>query len=208
MQTMIAVLSNPNRPELGTAAISIPISRDQYDHCVARLEALGIGDVTAADCRVDAIRNGWPIMDRLIHTQVNLDELDYLAKRLDSFAEGEFLQFHAMADKLGLTDMKDLINLTFCCQQATVISDFSDLEAVGQDHYMNIHGGCAGMEELENLDGKETAIGLIEGGGGTITRYGVVYDTYTWKTLSQDATISGNWRMRGIFWIPSARPFM
>ena len=33
-----------------------------------------------------------------------------------------------------------------------------------------------GAEELENLDGVETAILLIDGGGGAITRYGVVYD--------------------------------
>ena len=72
--------------------------------------------------------------------------------------------------------MKDLINLTFCCQQATVITDFSDLGAIGRDHYMNTHGGCVGTEELENLDGEETAVLLIEGNEGTVTRYGVVYD--------------------------------
>lgn len=171
-----AVLSNPDHPEYGVATIPFPIPRDQYDHCVALLETLKIGDVFAADCHVNAIHGGWPVLDRLIYTRVNLDELDYLTKRLDSFCEGEFLQFHAMAEKLGLTDMKELINLTFCCQQTTVIADFSDLEAVGKDHYLNTHGGCASMEELENLDGKETAILLIEGGGGTITRYGVVYD--------------------------------
>ena len=81
-----------------------------------------------------------------------------------------------MADKLKLTDMKDLINLTFSCQQATVIADFSDLESVGRAHYMNTHDGCASVEELDNLDGEETAILLIEDNEGTITRYGVVYD--------------------------------
>ena len=72
--------------------------------------------------------------------------------------------------------MKDLINLTFCCQQATVLTDFTNLKEVGRDHYMNIHGGCASMEELEQLDGVETAVLLIEDNEGTITRYGVVYD--------------------------------
>ena len=81
-----------------------------------------------------------------------------------------------MTEALDLTDVKDLINLTFCCQQATVITDFSNLEAVGRDHYMNTHGGCAGIQELEALDGTETAILLIDCGGGRVTRYGVVYD--------------------------------
>ena len=57
-----------------------------------------------------------------------------------------------MTEALDLTDVKDLIDLTFCCQQATVITDFSDLEAVGRDHYMNTHGGCASIQELEALD--------------------------------------------------------
>ena len=58
----------------------------------------------------------------------------------------------------------------------TVIHDFSDLESVGRQHFMNLHGGCASTEELENLDGYETALLLIDGGGGVITPYGVLYD--------------------------------
>ena len=81
-----------------------------------------------------------------------------------------------MAHKLELFELKDLINLTFCCQQATVITDFSDLSAVGRNHHMNLHGGSAKMEELDALDGEETARRLIESGSGTITPYGVVYD--------------------------------
>ena len=103
---------------------------------------------------------------RKIH--VSLDEFDYLAKRLDSFDVGESSQFQVMAEKLNLTSMKALINLTFCCQQATVITDFTNLKEVGRDHYMNIHGGCASMEELEQLDGEETAILLIEDNEGTM----------------------------------------
>ena len=85
-----------------------------------------------------------------------MDQLDYLAKRLDSFDKGEASQFQAMAHKMKLIHIKDFINLTFCCQQATVISDFSDLGAVGRSHYMNLHGGCAPSEELARLDGRET----------------------------------------------------
>ena len=81
-----------------------------------------------------------------------------------------------MAHKLELFELKDLINLTFCCQQATVITDFSDLAAIGRNHYMNLHGGSASVDELNALDGKGTARQLIESGSGTITPYGVVYD--------------------------------
>ena len=173
---MQAVLSNAAHPEYGVATIPFPIPREQFDQCIELVEALEIGNASARDCHVDEIRSAWPVLNRLEGNVVNLDELDYLAKRLDSFDIGEAAQFQAMSEKLDLTDMKDLINLTFCCQQTTVITDFSDLNAVGRDHYMNTHGGCASVQALEELDGEETAILLIDGGGGTVTRYGVVYD--------------------------------
>ena len=173
---MHAVLSNSRHPEYGQLTVPFPIPRGAYDDTVAALASLGIGDPVGRDCRVDELNSSFLILKRLEKVAVNVDELDYLAKRLDSFDVGEFSQFQAMAEKLQLTSMKDLINLTFCCQQATVITDFTNLKEVGRDHYMNIHGGCASMEELEQLDGEETAILLIEGNEGTITRYGVVYD--------------------------------
>lgn len=173
---MQAVLSNAGHPEYGVATIPFPIPREQFDHCIELVEALEIGNASTRDCHVDEIRSAWPVLTRLEGNVVNLDELDYLAKRLDSFDVGEAAQFQAMVEKLDLTDMKDLINLTFCCQETTVITDFSDLGAVGRDHYMNTHGGCASVQDLEDLDAEETAILLIDGGGGTVTRYGVVYD--------------------------------
>ena len=171
-----AVLGNPHHPEYGVATIPFPIPRDQYAHCMKLLEALEIGDAVKADCQVQEINSFYSVLKRTEMLTVNVEELNYLAKRLDSFDTGEAAQFQAMAHKLELFEMKDLINLTFCCQQATVIADFSDLAAIGRDHYMNLHGGCAKTEELDALDGEATARQLIESGSGMITPYGVVYD--------------------------------
>ena len=171
-----AVLGNPHHPEYGVATIPFPIPRDQYAHCMELLEALEIGDAVKADCKVEKIDSFYTVLKRTEMLTVNVEELNYLAKRLDSFDTGEAAQFQAMAHKLELFELKDLINLTFCCQQATVITDFSDLAAVGRDHYMNLHGGSASVDELNALDGEGTARRLIESGSGTITPYGVVYD--------------------------------
>ena len=171
-----AVLGNPHHPEYGVATIPFPIPHDQYAHCMELLEALEIGDAVKADCQVQEINSFYSVLKRTEMLTVNVEELNYLAKRLDSFDTGEAAQFQAMAHKLELFELKDLINLTFCCQQATVITDFSDLSAVGRDHYMNLHGGSAKTEELDALDGEVTARKLIESGSGTITPYGVVYD--------------------------------
>ena len=171
-----AVLSNPSHPEYGVATIPFPIPHDQYAHCMELLEALEIGDAVKADCKVQAIDSFYSVLKRTEMLTVNVEELNYLAKRLDSFDTGEAAQFQAMAHKLELFELKDLINLTFCCQRATVITDFSDISAVGRNHYMNLHGGSARVDELEALDGVETARQLIENGNGAVTPYGVVYD--------------------------------
>ena len=173
---MQIVLGNRDHPEYGVATIPFPIPREEYDQCIKQLAALEIGDAVRRDCQVLEVSGPWPTLKRLEDSGVNLDELDYLAKRLNSFDTTEVAQYQAMAEKLNLRGMTDLINLTFCCQQATVITDFSDLEVVGREHYMNLHGGCASTQALENLDGYETALLLIDSGAGTVTRYGVVYD--------------------------------
>ena len=171
-----AVLSNPSHPEYGVATIPFPIPHDQYARCMELLEALEIGDAVKADCKVEKIDSFYTVLKRTEMLTVNVEKLNYLAKRLDSFDTGEAAQFQAMAHKLELFELKDLINLTFCCQQATVITDFSDISAVGRNHYMNLHGGSARVDELEALDGVETARQLIENGNGAVTPYGVVYD--------------------------------
>ena len=171
-----AVLYNADHMEYGLVTIPFPIPQAQYNDTIKMLEALDIGDPRARDCTVEEIEGSVPSLKCLEEHKINVDELDYLVKRLDSFSDWELAQFQGMAYKLETSDMTDLINLTFCCQEATVITDFSDLDQIGRDHYMNLHGGCASMEELEQIDGVETALLLISENEGTVTPYGVVYD--------------------------------
>lgn len=172
---MNAVLSNPKHPEYGQFTVPLPIPHNQYDGIMEALNAMDMGDPLARDCQMDEILGEYPILKRLEGKPVNIDELDYLAKRLDSFCYAqEGAQFQGAAVSYNYSDMTDLINLTFSCQQVTVITDFSDLEQVGRDHYMVLNGGCASKEELDALDGYETALLLIDEGNGVITPYGVM----------------------------------
>lgn len=171
-----AVLSNKAHPEYGQVTIPLPIPDSEYGYTIELLEGLDIGSPTDQDCQVDELICKCPILDQLVTQSVNVDELDYLAKRLYGFDKGEWLQFQAMASALSLSDVKDLINLTFCCQQATVIADFSDLEQVGKNHQMNLSGGSMPMDEYQKLDGQRIALDLIQSGTGVVTPYGVAYD--------------------------------
>ncbi len=171
-----AVISNKTHPGYGQDTIPFPIPDSEYDHTIGLLEGMGIGSPTAQDCRVDELDGPYPILNRLVSQSVNVDELDHLAKRLASFCQGEDTQFEAMASKLCLSDIKDFINLTFCCQQATVITDFSTLERVGKEHILTVNGGSMPSDEYDKVDGRAVALDLIQNGAGVVTPYGVVYD--------------------------------
>jgi len=171
-----AILSSQASPGYGQATIHFPIPDSDYDLIIRVLEDKGIGSPTAQDCRVDGLESAYPILNRLVTQTVNVDELDYLAKRLDSFCPGEKEQFQAVDSKLHLSNIKDFINLTFGWQQATVITDFSDLERAGKDHALAVNDGGMSVDAFEKVDGLSTALDLIQNGTGVITPYGVVYD--------------------------------
>ena len=174
---MNAVLSNPKHPEYGQFTVPLPIPHNQYDGIMEALNAMDMGDPLARDCQMDEILGEYPILKRLEGKPVNIDELDYLAKRLDSSDINEAAKFQAMTVKWGLFEMTDLINLTFWCQQARIITDFSDLEDIGRRHYMPLNGGSCSTEELERLDARKAALDLILNSESTcVTPYGVVYD--------------------------------
>ena len=171
-----AVLSNTQHPEHGQITIPFPTPPEQYDQAIEMLQAAELGFSVNRDCKVDEIDSAYPVLETLKGTMVNVDELDYLSKRLDGFCASERAQFQAMAHKLELSHIVDFINLTYCCQQVTVITDFSDLDRIGKDHVLTINGGAMPMEQLQAVDGRKEALQLIQSGGGTVTPYGVAYD--------------------------------
>lgn len=168
-----ALLKNSQQPELPAVSVEFPITR--YEEVYARLEAVGLGHIAISDCCVAEIDDDYPVLKRLEKTAVNVDELDYLAKRLESFDSYELAQFQGAAVSCGYFNMRDLINLTFCCQEVTVVQNFTDLTAIGRKHYMDLHGGLTEAEQ-KTVDFRKTALSLLLTEEGKITPYGVVYD--------------------------------
>lgn len=109
---MVAILKNDDHPEYGEVSMPLPIKASEYSHCMELLSSLSIGDALNKDCKVEELTRAYPTLRCLEGCKVNIDELDYLAKRLDGFDAVEVSQFQAMADKLKLTDMKDLIRVS------------------------------------------------------------------------------------------------
>jgi len=174
MRDFQAILSNKQHPEYGEITVPFPIPDNRYDRIIELLEALEIGGTVKRDCLVDEIMGCYPILERLENAEVNVDELDYLARRLDSLDRHEIAKFHAMAYCRDIAGMTDLINLTFCCQEATVIENFRDLGKVGKERFMDVN--AATVEDLKYIDFQRVAMKLFSDESGQITPYGVVYD--------------------------------
>ncbi len=173
---MQVTLCNKGHPEYGFATIPLPIPDEEYSHCMALLEQIEIGDVTAHDCYVDQIHDAPPALDMLEGSMINVDELDFLARSIDRYTDEELAKFQCMTSTREHWDMQTLINLSFSCEQVSVITDFARLEEAGRSHYMTVHGGGVPVEEYHQLNGIGIARGLIADGGGRITPYGVVFE--------------------------------
>ena len=171
-----ATLKNRISAHFAPVTITFPIPEDQYEQAILALEKSQIGDARVQDCLIDNVHApNCPALNRMTGTMANVDELDWLGKQLESFDRYELLQFNAAVERFGLSAADELIDLSFCANEMTVISDFSDLERVGRKHYLTVNG-AADTKELEKLNGKKLAQALISGQPGYVTRYGVVYD--------------------------------
>lgn len=174
---MQAVIGNASYPNFGTVTIPLPIPMNEYDHVLKLLKQLGIGKALERDCYVEQmICEDYPVLKRMEKSCVNLDELDYLAKRIDSFWCTETAQFLGTATAKGISTIQDFINLTFCCEEATIVQDFTDLESIGEDVLRLKNGGYIPQGKYTAKDFKEEALNLLLNADGKVTPYGVVYE--------------------------------
>ena len=143
---------------------------------IRQLEGLAIGSAQWRDCGLVDVLNGPDVLNRLVDSNVNIEELDYLAKRLDSFSASELSTYSALALKHDLTDMSDLINLCDCFQNALIVTDFSDMSRIGRSYTLARNGGSMAVDDLYKIDLVAVARNLLSGNAGTVTPYGVLYD--------------------------------
>jgi hypothetical protein len=106
---------------------------------------------------------------------IDIDELNYLAKRLDSFDDREMNQFRAAVMATNATELKDMINLTFNLHNYTLITDFSDTAKIGRMHRLNVEG-CIPLESDDGYDYRTLGESVIASDTKTVTPYGVLVE--------------------------------
>lgn len=107
-------------------------------------------------------------------TFVNLDEINYLAKRMDSFDQKELFSFFAAVEAGDYISTKDLINLTFNLNCYTLIRDVSNLKSVGRN-YVLCREVAISADELEKMDLEKIGRELLSTGKGIPTKYGLIF---------------------------------
>ena len=117
----------------------------------------------------------YPIELSALNAQnVNLDELNFLARRLDSFTEEEIEQFFAATEHENAQSLKDMINLTYNLDKFTLIKNVGDMTKVGRDYTLNTEG-CVPADS--RYDAKYAEIGrkLLASGRGVFTERGLLF---------------------------------
>ena len=71
---------------------------------------------------------------------VDLDEVNYLGKRMDSFFGDEEYQFYEAMKLEGFDTLPDLINLSFNLNRYPLIQDISDMGKIGREYLLTVKG--------------------------------------------------------------------
>lgn len=176
----ITNLGKYNEGELIGEWVNFPTTAEELK---AALDSIGIGQkddfgqlyeewfISDYDCYVDGLH------DKLGEYE-NLDELNYLASKLDEMSQSEYTQFQAaieMGDHCG--SLQELINLTENLDCYDVYPDISDHEDLGR-YYIEELDAMQVPDYLQNyIDyeayGRDVAIGE----NGQFTDLGYVRDT-------------------------------
>lgn len=153
------------------AEITFPCTEKEMRESLVKIRA---ADMIPNILYVKAVKK--PIcMGGLSGKEIDLDEINYLAKLMDSFGTREEEKYYAAVGHEKMSNPKDLINLAFNIGQAyTLIQDIGSMESIGKTHYISLHGGMLPSAGI-NEDFAELGRKLLFSGKGTMTDYGLLF---------------------------------
>ncbi len=171
---MITVtIENVNFPNSQCINITFPIDEKIM---MNKLKDININNYITNHCRVVEIKGMIPALSVLENSLIDVDEMNYLARRIESFDKYERAKFQGVVAAENICKMKDLINLTFNLNNYTIVTDFSDLYSIGTNHYLD-KNVCYAVDEKDKIDFETIGRNLLNRGNGKITPYGVLFSS-------------------------------
>ena len=150
--------------------IDLPCGDEYLAKRLAKLEVPGDLPTNAYVLSVSSPRELSCLEDKIL----DLDEVNFLARRLDDFDANERKQFYAALQYEHMCSVKDMINLTYNLPRYTVVQDLSSMTAVGRTHLLNLNGYLT-SEQQQSIDFASIGLGLVQANNGVITRYGLLF---------------------------------
>ena len=105
---------------------------------------------------------------------VDLDEVNFLGKRMDSFFGDEEYQFYEAMKFEGFDTLPDLINLSFNLNRYPLIQDISDMGKIGREYLLTVKG-CLPADDADDPKYAEFGRELIRSGKGVFTEHGLLF---------------------------------
>ena len=139
----------------------------------AALERIHAEDVTPLELYVSEVifpEELGCLQDRF----VNLDEVNFLGKRMDSFFGDEEYQFYEAMKSEGFDTLPDLINLSFNLNRYPLIRDISDMGKIGREYLLTVKG-CLPADDEDDPKYAEFGRKLIQSGKGVFTEHGLLF---------------------------------
>ena len=139
----------------------------------AALERIHAEDVTPLELYVSEV----VFPDELSCLQdrfVDLDEVNFLGKRMDSFFGDEEYQFYEAMKAEGFETVPDLINLSFNLNRYPLIQDISDMGKIGREYLLTVKG-CLPADDADDPKYAEFGRKLIQSGKGVFTEHGLLF---------------------------------
>ena len=137
------------------------------------LKKIGVNDEMETKQTVSEVVD-FDCLSLLEGQEVDLDEINYLAKRLDSLTKPEVDKFIVVAQMEGLDEPKDLINLTYNLSRYTLIQNIGDMTAVGRTHTLTREIAIP-ADDSRDAEYAKTGRELIESGKGKWTEKGLLF---------------------------------
>ena len=138
-----------------------------------KFDELGVGDKLKTSQYM--IGTSYTALKRLITDFVDVDELNFLAKRLDGFDKNELNIFEAVCETRVPRSLKEIINVTYNIYNYTLVQDMSSMESIGRTHFKAVHIGW-NPGKMENSNLAEIGRELIHSGNGKVTEKGMLFE--------------------------------
>ena len=153
-----------------TVDITLPATDMDMQYC---MKCIGIEDIVPVCC-ISEVWDEPSYFGFLKGQTVSMDELNFLARRLDGMTEYEKRVVGVYSSETGIREVKQLINLTYSLQGLSLLTDLTDGNRVGLRLYLDRH--LAISEEKSKMDFNAYAQKIFSEGKCKFLPHGILVD--------------------------------